>query len=134
MQGTIWGSLYCTATMDKLGKLFYQDKELVYKYKGVVDTPCLGMVDDLLSIQKCSSKSVKTNATINSFVELKKLKFSKDKCNRIHIGKHSRNLSDCPDLKVHNDAMKSSQKEKYLGDYISDKGTINATIDVRKAK
>ena len=50
MQGTVWGSLFCTATMDKLGKLVYKDKELVYKYKGVVDTPCLGMVDDILSI------------------------------------------------------------------------------------
>ena len=89
MQGTVWGSLFCTATMDKLGQLMYNNSNLVYKYKGVVDTPCLGMVDDILSIQQCLSKSVNTNAVINAFVELKKLKFSPDKCHRIHIGKKS---------------------------------------------
>ena len=134
MQGTVWGSLFCTVTMDKLAKLIYQDKELVYKYKGVVDTPCLGMVDDILSIQKCSNKSLKTNAAINAFVELKKLKFSDDKCNRIHLGKQTKNLSNCPELKIHEKSMKNSTKEKYLGDYISNKGTTKATIEERKAK
>ena len=134
MQGTVWGSLFCTATMDKLGKLVYKDKELVYKYKGVVDTPCLGMVDDILSIQRCSNKSVKTNSVINAFVELKKLKFSETKCHRIHLGKPNRNPSNCPELKVHTEVMKNSAKEKYLGDIISNKGTIKATIEERKAK
>ena len=73
MQGTVWGSLFCTSTMDKLGKLFYQNQELIYKYKGVVDTPSLGMVDDIMSVQKCSDKSIKSNAVINGFIESKKL-------------------------------------------------------------
>ena len=50
MQGTVWGSLLCTAYMDKPGKLANGNTELVYKYKGVVDTPSLGMVDDILSV------------------------------------------------------------------------------------
>ena len=33
MQGTVWGSLFCTTTMDKLGKLSYENEELLYKYK-----------------------------------------------------------------------------------------------------
>ena len=52
MQGTVWGSMLCTASMDKLGQLVYQDKDLIYKYKGVVETPTLGMVDDVLSVLK----------------------------------------------------------------------------------
>ena len=88
MQGTVWGSLFCTATMDKLGQLMYNNSDLVYKYKGVVDTPCLGMVDDILSIQQCSSKSVKTNEVINAFVELKKLRFSPDKCRTVAAAKN----------------------------------------------
>ena len=36
MQGTVWGSLCCTTTMDKLGKLVYQNEELLYKYKNEV--------------------------------------------------------------------------------------------------
>ena len=73
MQGTVWGSLCCTASMDKLGQLVYNNSELLYKYKGEVDIPSLGMVDDILSIQKCSSDSLQTNAVINAFVEAKNL-------------------------------------------------------------
>ena len=64
MQGTVWGSLFCTATMDKLGKLIYENEELMYKYKNAVNIPSLGMVDDILSIQKCSTGTVKINAVI----------------------------------------------------------------------
>ena len=64
MQGTVWGSIFCTATMDKLGKLVYANEELLYKYKGEVDTPYLGMVFDILSIQKCSSKALEANAAM----------------------------------------------------------------------
>ena len=71
MQGTVWGSIFCTATMDKLGKFVYNNDDLVYKYKGVVDTPTLGMVDDIMSIQKCSQSAIKTNAVINAFIETK---------------------------------------------------------------
>ena len=52
MQGTVWGSLFCTASMDKLGQHVYNNKELLYKYKGMVDIPSLGMVDDIMAIQK----------------------------------------------------------------------------------
>ena len=75
MQGSVWGSLFCTTTMEKLGKLCYENKELLYKYKNVVDVPPLGMVDDILSIQKCTDAK-KINVTINTFIEMKKLTLS----------------------------------------------------------
>ena len=31
MHGTVFGSLICTAVMDKLAKIFYSDKILLYK-------------------------------------------------------------------------------------------------------
>ena len=37
-------------------------------------------------------------------------------------------------MKVHQNEMKNSQKEKYLGDIISEKGTIKVTIDNRISK
>ena len=37
--------------MDKIGKFVYDNPELVYKYKGVVETPSLGMVDDVLCVE-----------------------------------------------------------------------------------
>ena len=55
MQGTVWASLFCMATMDKLAKHAYQNKNLLYKYKGKVDVPPLEMVDDILTVQKCGA-------------------------------------------------------------------------------
>ena len=34
MQGTVWGSLICTSTMEKLQKYFYDNEDLLYKFKG----------------------------------------------------------------------------------------------------
>ena len=134
MQGTVWGSLMCTATMDKLGKLVYNNDNLLYKYKGVVDVPSLGMVDDILAVQKCSEKSVEINSVINAFIESKKLKFSDEKCHRIHISKKNVKDLKCPVLKVHDKKMKDSMKEKYLGDILDNSGTIRKTIEERKNK
>ena len=39
MQGTVNAGLFCTGSMDKLAKLVYQDKTLVYLYKGVAEVP-----------------------------------------------------------------------------------------------
>ena len=97
MQGTVFGSLICTSVMDKLAQIFYKDEDLVFKYKNTVEVPVLGMVDDVLCVTKCSSKTVISNATINTFMELNKLTLSADKCRKIHIGKK---CDQCPKLKT----------------------------------
>ena len=130
MQGSVWGSLFCTTTMDKLGQLAYEDESLLYLYKGVVSVPPICMVDDILSIQKCPN-SVRTNAIINAFIEVKKLTLSEKKCHQIHIGKPSNN---CPELKVHKNKMRKSESERYLGDIVDKRGNVKATIADRVAK
>ena len=92
------------------------------------------MVDDILAIQKCSNNSVKINAVINAFIEAKKLTFNKNKCHKIHIQKNSKQVEDCHKLKVHNDEMHDSQREKYLGDIVDRSGKIRKTIEDRKSK
>lgn len=87
MQGTVFGSIICTSVIDKLAKIFYQDKMILYRYKGEVEVPVLGMVDDVLAVNKCSNPAVMSNATVNKFMELNKLKLSCTKCDRMHIGK-----------------------------------------------
>ena len=134
MQGTVFASLCCTATMDKIGQIVYNDEDLIYKYKDEVDIPCLGMVDDLLCIKKCNEKSRNINAAVNAFIESKKLTFSSSKCHRIHFEKRSKKTKECPELKVHDDNMETSIKSKYLGDIIDNSGTIRANIDDRRAK
>ena len=130
MQGSVWGSLFCTTTMDKLGQIAYENADLLYMYKGVVAVPPICMVDDIMSIQKCS-QATQINATINAFIEMKKLTLSKKKCSRIHIGKQ---VENCSELFIHESKMKNSNKEKYLGDYVDSSGKIKATIQDRISK
>ena len=99
-------------------------------YKGQVAVPPMCMVDDILSIQKCSD-AIKINAVINAFIEMKKLTLSDKKCNRIHVGKPQ---EACQDLKVHDSKMNNSDQEKYLGDLVNKTGKIKAAIDERVAK
>ena len=68
------------------------------------------------------------NQIVNTFIETKKLRLSKQKCFRIHIGKGH---SNCPQMKVHEDIMKEVEQEKYLGDIIDKSGTVQATIEKR---
>ena len=130
MQGSVWGSLSCTTTMDKLGKIAYENADLLYMYKGLVAVPPICMVDDIMSIQKCS-KATQINATINAFIEMKKLTLSEKKCGRIHVG---RKLSSCHELSIHESKMKNSLKEKYLGDFVDSSGKIKATVQDRISK
>lgn len=132
MQGTVWGSLFCTASMEKLGKSEYCRPDLLYKYKSKVVVLSLGMIDDVLKIQKCSVKSVNSNAFTNAFIEGKKLNFSKSKCHRLHVSESKDDGLNCAPLKVHDVEMKNSSKEKYLGDIIDETGKIRATVEERK--
>ena len=90
------------------------------------------MVDDVLSLQKCSQKSLQVNTTINTFCELEKLTLSeKKKSHIIHMGNQNQN---CPALKVHGNLMKHSGQETYLGDIINQNNKIKVNIESRKAK
>ena len=89
------------------------------------------MVDDVLCVAKCSNEAVSPVATINSFMELNKLKLAANKCAKIHIGKRN---GKCPEYIIHKEKLKESQSKKYLGDVISEKGTLDETIKQRKLK
>ena len=133
MQGTVWAGLMCTVSMDKLCKLILQDEQVLYKYRGKVSVPPLEMVDDIISPVNCGSTASALNSTVNAFIETKRLKLSAAKCAKIHLGNRlSKKL--CPKQNIHKEDMKSSQKEKYLGDFITDKGNSKETIIERKTR
>ena len=116
MQGTVFGSIICTAVIDKLAKIFYGNKDIIYKYKREVEVPILGMVDDVLAVNRCSNEAVMSNSTINKFMELNKLRLSGNTCHRLRLRKQT---VSCPDLHIHENKMETSKKEKYLGDIIT---------------
>ena len=128
MQGTVWGGLMCTTTMDQLGKQVYKNDSLIYKYKGEVAVPPLEMVDDIVTVSKCGDTSSTLNETVNTFIEQKKLKLNTKKCAKMHIGKKCKK---CPNLTVHGEEMQTSNKEKYLGDYINTLGNTRDTLAAR---
>ena len=110
----------------------YKHEDLAHNYKEKVLILIQGIIDDILAIQKCSNYSVKLNAVIDAFIEAKKLKFNK--CHKIHIQKNSRKVEDCHKLKVHNDEMHESQREKFLGDIVDGSGKSRKTFEDRKNK
>ena len=124
----MFGSIICQSVIDKLAKIFYKDKEILYSYKGEVEVPVLGMVDDVLAVNKCSNPVVMSNATVKKFMELNKLKLSGTKCHRMHIGKK---VKECPELYIHEQKMETSAKEKYLGDIITSDGKQDKNIENR---
>ena len=101
----------------------------MYKYRGKVSVPPLEMVNNIITVAECGNKSVKLNELVNAFIEQTKLVLSAKKCSNIHIGNKA-SKEACPELKIHDDKMKLSEIEKYLGDYVTkifySKGTIKA--------
>ena len=137
MQGTVFGSLKCTTSMDKICKLAYANKELQYFYKGDpnIGIGYLGAVDDLLAICICSSSaSIYKNSILNSFIENERLSLSQIKSHVMHIGNPSKCYGQCPPLKVHDSVMDTSEKEKYLGDIVTSNGGIRETVMDRVSK
>ena len=133
MQGTVWGGLLCTTTMDKLCKSIYKKDNLLYKYRQSVDVPPLEMVDDIITASACGGTSKALNEKVNKFIELKKLRLSEKKCAQIHIGS-KKTRETCLKNKVRDKDMKTSEKEKYLGDYITNAANAKETIRERKRK
>ena len=53
----------------------------------MTDVPlALEMIDDVLTITKCSLTSVTMSAKVNAFIENKKLQLSQEMCSVIHVG------------------------------------------------
>ena len=111
MQGGVFGSIMCTISMDKLAKHANSTKELLYIYKGVAAVPPLLMVDNILTLTKCSSTSRAMNSTVNAFIEIQKLRISHVKCSVINEGKKKVN---CPELNTHLKSMYCEEKNYML--------------------
>jgi hypothetical protein len=116
--------------MDKLGKQFYSHPNLLYKYKSEVLVPPLQMVDDVLCASKCGSQVVTNNAAITTFARLKKLDLNETKCARIHIAKNK--CDQCAKIFVNGRVFRESQKEKYLGDYLTQYANPNRPCRIEK--
>ena len=144
LQGDVFGSLLCSNQVDMFGKECLEENKYLYKYKGVLDIPPLGMVDDLLCVSVCGHQTSMMNAFINHKTHSRKLQFGPDKCKKLHVGKERESFK-CQDLHVggwkrinskivktgkegvkeslkEKELIKTADQEKYLGDIVQSNG------------
>ena len=137
MQGTTFGPMQCSNSIDSIGKKCVKRHEHLFSYRGLVKVPPLAMVDDLLAVSSCGFQSLAVNVFVNAQIEMKKLQFhtadssGKSKCKVIHVGKKSFN---CPELKVHGTKMGRVEDDVYLGDIISHDGSNKKNVNNRVSK
>ena len=89
------------------------------------------MIDDAIAVSECGPDSVIVNALIQSKVEMKNLRLGHSKCFQMHVGS---NKTCCPILKVHNQDMLTSNRERYLGDLKTSDCRINDNVQERYNK
>ena len=131
MQGGILGAPMCALNIDRIGKDSLENKEYLYSYKGEVEIPLLGMIDDGLLVTECGIKSIEGNSYLNARIELNKLEMNDKKSHKIHSGTASKY---CPKLGIHDDLMLESIAEKYLGDLVCNDGKNAKNIKARTGK
>ena len=132
MQGTVLSNIKCSVQIDSLGQDCLTEKKGIFKYKNCISVPPLSMVDDIITISNCGSDSVIVNGIVQSKIQCKQLQLGHSKCFQLHIGKKSKHL--CPKLKVHENEMKTSDKETYLGNLLTTDGKIDQNINSRCQK
>ena len=149
-QGDVFGPILCSKQVDTIGQECLVENKYTYMYKGEVEIPPLGMVDDLLCVSECGFKTAMLNSYINFKTNSKKLQFGVTKCKKIHIGKVCEDFkcqalsidkwieveteNDIEDKFVGDEIMEDSEDEKYLGDIISNDGRNIKNIKARVNK
>ena len=61
--------MQCSVQIDSIGRDSLAKDLEPFKYKENIEIPALGMVDDILTITKCSVTEVAINATVNAFIK-----------------------------------------------------------------
>ena len=93
-QGETIAPLKCTVTCDSIARK--KDEYLAerqYLYKGEVNVPILGMVDDQCDVANCGLDSALAASHLNCQTNISKLQFGHQKCHVLHVGKMK---SSCP--------------------------------------
>ena len=154
-QGDVFSPILCSNQIDEIGKECLQQEKYTYSYKGEVDIPPLGMVDNLITVSDCGHKTAMVSSYINGKTDCKKLQFGVNKCKKIHVGKTDDykcqdTMIDSWNEEVVKDfvtgeisvkdfvgsthVIESTENERYLGDLISRDGKNILNIKSRVAK
>ena len=154
-QGDVFGPILCSNQIDTFGRECLKERKYIYSYKGEVDIPPLGMIDDLVCVSECGHRTTMLNAFLNHKTSSKKLQFGVDKCKKLHVGlvrreykcqnlkidkweeiriRNEENVEIAEDIFVGEHIMEEKSEEKYLGDIITTDGKNIKNILARVAK
>ena len=132
MQGSVFSPIKSTIHIDTLERDCINYNQGLFKYKNVVSIPPLALIDDCIGFSTCSTDAVQVNSILNNKIASNKLRLSSSKCHHLHI---ARKRSKCyNNLKAGGQNMKKSSECSYLGDILSENGSIDATIEKRRQK
>ena len=110
-QGSVPGPPCCAVLVDSIGKDAINNNKHLYRYKGEVGIPALGLIDDVANVAVCGVDSVADNAYIVAKFEQVTLELNSGKCHQMHVGKENKY---CPTLTAHEEEMDVVLSEKYL--------------------
>ena len=88
MQGdALWPNLAANQ-VDPFGKeMLEEDKTFMYKYKGYIPVPLLGIIDDKIVVTLAGYNAAQMNRYLNVKSADKYLQFGLDKCKAMVVGK-----------------------------------------------
>ena len=76
-----------------------EDYSFIYKYKGYIPIPLLGLIDDTISVNLAGCQAAQMNSFINVKSADKYLQFGKEKCKAMVVGRKVESFH-IPRLKV----------------------------------
>ena len=71
LQGSALGPLQAIVSLNEIGEKALENPQDIYFYRGIIPTPPLQQIDDLITIKKCQNKSNYLNKMVNGIVEEK---------------------------------------------------------------
>ena len=154
LQGETLAPILCSSHVDSIGKECMEEDKFLYMYRGSVKVPPLTLIDDSIAVAKCGFESIELNEYLNFKSNVKRLQYSESKCNKMHTGPKNQ---DCPDLEINSwkiknvkniqtscyeicdevgdiVSLKSTESQKYLGDFLSSSGKNIVNLQKRKQK
>ena len=93
-QGEPWGPIDCSLQVDGIGKESLNPSLEPYSYKGEVEIPALGWLDDIITVSESGHKTSRMNSFINAQLATKKLRLGAKKCFVLHVGSEHENFKN----------------------------------------
>ena len=121
-QGDLFAPLQAAVQVDSMTRKMEEEdkarveageKGLLFRYKGIVPIPSLGLMDDNITVTEAGVSAEQVNIFMNENSAEKKLQFNPKKCKYIRVGKNKK-LNPSQTLEVDSWDVKFDKEDKLL--------------------